>query len=68
MEGNKKKSLTSKSRHIHISYLFVKDRVDSNDMPIAYFSIHVSVLGEKFCNKPGTEFFAPLIHFKFLYW
>ena len=50
MEGNKKKSITGKSRHIYISYFFVKDRVDSNDMPIAYFRRHVPVLGEKFCN------------------
>ena len=36
MGGNGKKLCTSKSRHIGILYLFVKDWVESNNIPIVY--------------------------------
>ena len=38
MEKNRNKSCTGKSRHIDISYLFDKDRIESNKMSITYYS------------------------------
>ena len=36
MEKNGRNSCTGNSRHIHIKYFFVKDRVDNNELKIQY--------------------------------
>mmetsp|Transcript_19868 Transcript_19868/g.22531 ORF Transcript_19868/g.22531 Transcript_19868/m.22531 type:complete len:213 (-) Transcript_19868:60-698(-) len=36
MEKNGKKSCTGNSRHIHIKYFFVKDRIDNGEISIEY--------------------------------
>ena len=37
MENKRKKYFTGNSMHINIRYLFVKYRVESNNMSIAYY-------------------------------
>ena len=49
MEKNCKKPCTRKSRHIDIRYLFVRERVEIKNMPIAHFS--TDGILEDFFNK-----------------
>ena len=57
MEQNGKKSCTGKSRHIDISYLLDKDRIESNKMSIAYcITEHMPV--DCFSKSPQGALFA----------
>ena len=53
---NGKKSCTDKSRHVYILYCSLKDLVDSNNMPIAYYSTE-NVLADFFTKNLLEEFF-----------
>ena len=50
MENNGKKSCTGNSRHIHIRYFFVKDRIDKGEMRVEYCLTHLMLAD--FFTKP----------------
>ena len=50
MEKNGRNSGTGNSRHIHIRYFFVKDRIDKEDMRVKYCPTHLMLAD--FFTKP----------------
>ena len=50
MEKNGRNSCTGNSRHVHIKYFFVKDRVDKGEVTIEYCPTHI-MLADNF-TKP----------------
>ena len=45
MEKNGKKPCTGNSRHIHIRYFFVKDRIDKGEMRVEYCPTNLMLAG-----------------------
>ena len=45
MEKNGRNSCTGKSRHIHIRYFFVKDRIEKFKMKVEYCPTHLMLAG-----------------------
>ena len=41
MDKNGRNSCTGHSRHIHIRYFFVKDRIDKGEIRVEYFPTHL---------------------------
>ena len=58
MEKNGRNSCTGNSRHVHIRYFFVKDRVDKGEITIKYCPTHLMLAD--FFTKPLT---GKLFHF-----
>ena len=56
LEKNGRNSCTGNSRHIHIRYFFVKDRVDNKELSIEYCP--TDKMFADYCTKPlqGTLF------------
>ena len=52
MEVNGRNSCTGNSRHVHIRYFFVKDRVDKGEITIEYCPTHIMLAD--FFTKPLT--------------
>ena len=50
MERNGRNSCTGNSRHIHIRYFFLKDRIDKGEMRVEYCPTHLML--EDFFTKP----------------
>ena len=50
MEKNGQNLCTGNSRHIHIRYFFVKDRIDRREMRVEYCPTHLMLAG--FFTKP----------------
>ena len=59
MEKNGLKSCTGNSRHIHIKYFFVKDRIDKGEMRVYYCLTHL-MLEDLFTKPLMGELFRKL--------
>ena len=59
MEKNGRNSCTGNSRHIHIRYFFVKDRIDKREMRVEYCSTHL-MLADFFTKPLMGELFRKL--------
>ena len=57
MERNGRNSCTGNSRHIHIRYFFVKDRIDNGEFKVEYCPTHT---------MNADYFTKPLIGIKFI--
>ena len=59
MEKNGQNSCTGNSRHIHIRYFFVKDRIDKGEMRVEYFPKYL-MLADFFTKPLMGELFRKL--------
>ena len=59
MEKNGRNSCTGNSRHIHIRYFFVKDRIDKGEMRVEYCPTHI-MLADFFTKPLMGELFRKL--------
>ena len=59
MEKNGRNSCTGNSRHIHIRYFFVKDRIDKGEMRVEYCPTHL-MLADFFTKPLMGELFRKL--------
>ena len=58
-EKNVHNSCTGNSRHIHIRYFFVENRIDKGEMKVEYFPTH-SMLADLFTEPLMGEMFRKL--------
>ena len=59
MEKNGRNSCTGNSRHIHIRYFFMKDRIDKGEMRVEYCPTHL-MLADFFTEPLMREIFRKL--------